>query len=132
MEKRALPPGTPQRVLVVDADKPVGMLLTKCLERRGHEVHVAESGERGLALLEQLEPDVVTSAIHLPDMTGFELAQAIRDSHGKQPYLIACTSTASSTVREDIAAAGFDHLIHKPICMETITRVVETRGTEES
>lgn len=53
-------------------------LIQTALRSTTHDVHVADDGKEGLALIEQVRPDVVFSDVAMPKMDGFELAEAMR------------------------------------------------------
>jgi CheY-like chemotaxis protein len=53
-------------------------LVQAALRTTMHEVHVADDGKRGLDLIARVHPDVVFSDVAMPEMDGFELADAMR------------------------------------------------------
>jgi PAS domain S-box-containing protein len=68
------------RVLVIDDDAGIRRTLQRVLAE--HDVEVAASGREGLALLrEDAEFDVVFCDLLMPEMTGMDLFEAIKDSH---------------------------------------------------
>lgn len=67
------------RVLVVDDDETLRMLLLAHLRQTGHRVLLAASAEEALSTVEQHgPPEVAVLDITLPDSHGFELAQKLR------------------------------------------------------
>jgi two-component system repressor protein LuxO len=66
------------RVVVIDDEVAVCDLLGKVLGRAGYEVHVATSGEAGLALLEQHPVDCLVVDKLLPRMNGLEVMARVR------------------------------------------------------
>ena len=71
------------RVLVVDDDHQVRRMLRRLLERHPDfdVVGVSASGEAGVALADELRPDVVLMDMEMPGMTGAEATAAIKASH---------------------------------------------------
>ena len=53
-------------------------LVETAMRATTHEVHFAENGAKGLALIDRVRPDVVFSDVAMPEMNGFELADAMR------------------------------------------------------
>jgi len=53
-------------------------LVQTALRSTTHDVHIAEDGKQGLALIEQVRPDVVFSDVAMPERDGFEMADAMR------------------------------------------------------
>ena len=66
------------RILVVDDDKAVRLLLRAVLERRGHSVVEAENGDEGLRYYRAAPADLVITDIQMPVMDGYETTRAIR------------------------------------------------------
>ncbi len=76
-----------RRVLVVDDEENIRLVLRTLLKKHGYEVEVADSGEAALALLDAFDPDVILTDVRMPRMGGLDLlgdAQgqaAPRDGH---------------------------------------------------
>src|SRR6476661_7407120 len=66
------------RAVVVDDDDDIRDLLVHVLEQAGLEVHAAETGERALELVREVDPDLVTLDLSLPDMDGTDVCRGIR------------------------------------------------------
>lgn len=66
------------RILIIDDEKELVMLLEDELKARGHEVMVAYDGEEGIKLSKK-QPDLVLLDIMMPGMDGFEVCRTIRD-----------------------------------------------------
>ncbi|MEN2775370.1 response regulator transcription factor [Acetivibrio clariflavus] len=66
------------RILIIDDEKKLVMLLEDELKARGHEVMVAYDGEEGIKLSKK-QPDLVLLDIMMPGMDGFEVCRTIRD-----------------------------------------------------
>jgi signal transduction histidine kinase len=81
---------TTLRVLLVDDDVQVARGTQGLLESLGHEVMLADSGAAALALLaEGPPPDVVITDYSMPQMTGAQLARAVRALHPELPIILA-------------------------------------------
>ena len=66
-------PSAAKRVLVVEDDPGIRVLLEGLLRQRGYGVTLAETGQRALAAMRECEPDLVLLDLHLPDMSGWDL-----------------------------------------------------------
>jgi len=66
------------RVVFCEDDPMIRKLVQTALRGTTHEVHIAEDGKLGFDLIERLRPDVVFSDVSMPEMDGFELADAMR------------------------------------------------------
>lgn len=105
----------PRRVLVVDDNRDAVDTLASVLTLSGHSVGVANDGREALALAADSDFDVCVLDIGLPDMTGFELATALRAMPGGAGrLLIALTGYGHAHDKAMSRAAGFDHHLVKP------------------
>lgn len=66
------------KILIIDDEKELVMLLEDELKAKGHEVLVAYDGEEGIKLIKS-QPDLVILDIMMPGMDGFDVCRAIRD-----------------------------------------------------
>jgi len=107
-----------KKVLVVEDNERNMYLISFILEKMGHRVLQADSGEKGIELASREQPDLVLMDIQLPGIDGLEAAKRIRQS-GDVP-IIAITSFAMTGDRERLLAAGYKGYIEKPINTETI------------
>ncbi len=105
-----------RRILVVDDLWTAAHILSTVLRSRGQKVRTAGSGAEALAMIEQEKPELVLSDISMPEMTGYELAQAIRRRpEWNDVCLVAVTGYGQETDKKAAKEAGFnDHLV-KPI-----------------
>jgi two-component system CheB/CheR fusion protein len=86
------------------------------LERMGHEAHIASDGASALSILEEFPCDVALIDIGLQGMSGYDLAQRIRERPKfKGMVLIAQTGWGRDEDRQRSREAGFDHHLVKPI-----------------
>jgi DNA-binding response OmpR family regulator len=76
------PPATadPCRVLIVDDDPDYVDILRTQLERRGFTVATASGGAEAFERLQEQMPDVVLLDVMMPDISGFDVLQRIRDT----------------------------------------------------
>jgi len=101
------------RVLVVDDDRDTVVSLEMLLREEGHSVVGVCKGKEVLPSIRTFQPDVVLLDIGLPDMTGYDVARAVR-RQGRRLKLIAVTAWNKETDRLMAKAAGFDHYLAKP------------------
>ena len=71
------------RVLIVDDDETIRMLLNAHLRQTGHRVLITGSGDEAMAAVrDHGRPDVAVLDVSLPDIDGFDLAQKLRSVVG--------------------------------------------------
>ena len=107
-----------KKVLVVEDNERNMYLISFILEKMGHRVLQADSGEKGIELASQEQPDLILMDIQLPGIDGLEATKRIRQS--ADVPIIAITSFAMTGDRERLLAAGCKGYIEKPINTETI------------
>ena len=105
------------RVLVADDERDTVDGLALILKSEGHVVHTAYTGREVLSALSLFRPDAVILDIGLPGVSGYAIAQAIRNSFTdiRRPLMIAITGLWKETPDRIVAEqVGFDHFLLKP------------------
>lgn len=104
-----------KRILVIEDQEDNRLILNDLLTSFGYEVLEAVTGEEGLNLAENSNPDLILMDIQLPRMDGYEVTRRIK-ANPKLYHLpiIAVTSFALSGDKEKALAAGCDGYITKP------------------
>lgn len=112
----------PQRVLVVDDEKPIADILKFNLEREGYEVDVAYDGETAVEKVRHSPFDLVILDIMLPKLDGFSVCREIR-STSSVPILIL--SAKESEIDKVLGLElGADDYVTKPFSpRELLARV---------
>ena len=117
-------------MLVVDDHPDSADASCMLLSALGHVCSSAMSGEEALAEAARFQPDVVICDIGLPDISGYEVARALRSRHGPRLYLAALTGWVQPADRARSFAAGFDQHLIKPASGLVLNAVIaaSTRG----
>lgn len=81
------------KVLVVDDSPTEVHVLQTLLEKNGHEVVVANSGEEGIEVAKETLPDVVLMDVVMPGMNGFQATRQLsrQEETAKTPVIIVTT-----------------------------------------
>jgi two-component system chemotaxis sensor kinase CheA len=113
--KEMRPSETAQTVLLVDDSAFFRNMLAPVLKAAGYRVTVAQSGHEGLNVLRSGNHfDVILTDIEMPDMNGFEFAEAIRaDRRTESMPIIALSSLISPAAIERGRQAGFHDYVAK-------------------
>jgi len=119
------PRTTPLRVVVVEDQVDGREALAAYLERQGHEIRQAGTGQEGIDAALASPPDVVLVDIGLPDIDGYEVARRLRQSLGRRVHLVALTGYGQPQDRTRAEEAGFDAHLVKPV---DPPRLIETLG----
>jgi putative two-component system response regulator len=101
------------RILVIDDEHVIRVLVVEILESAGHDVVGAESAERALVLLEESEFDLVVSDVVMPGLSGLELLEAVRSRRASLPVVLITGAGTYDTLSQALTrgAAG---LVTKP------------------
>jgi len=101
------------RVLIVDDEEDIRILLRTQLERAGYEVvGEASDGMEALALCDETEPDAVILDLLMPRVNGFEVIPKLRTKH-PAIGIIAYTAVAGDFVRQEM------HRLHIPLVLKS-------------
>ena len=122
----ALPLGKPGRVLVVDDDSSIRLILGHLLEHHGYRVDEAADGVQALALLDAGTPcDLVLSDIVMPNMDGIELHRRLARDY---PHLQTVLMTADE--HQSVDAAGLPVgtvILFKPLAHSLLLAKIQER-----
>src|SRR6202008_1098817 len=113
-----VPATTPLHILVAEDNEMSAQVLEQSLVRQGHRVRLASNGREVLALAEQGGFDLLLLDVHMPELDGFQVVQAIRErelTEGGHLPIIALTAPPGKEDREPCLAAGMDDFQTKPI-----------------
>ena len=119
------------RIVLVEDDPDVSRLLSAVLADAGHEVHVAEDGEQGVALVQQVRPDLVLVDVGLPGtLDGFGVTRRIRaDAAVGGVPVWALTGHSRAEDREQGVDAGVsDYLVKPDGIVDLLPRIKELLG----
>jgi signal transduction histidine kinase len=107
-----------RRILIVDDEISVRMILIKALTKAGFYCREAETGEAAMTRV-QAEPfDLVISDISMPGMDGVELLKKVKSIHPEMDFIIM-TGYASDYSYVDIMDAGAADYMTKPFSMNS-------------
>lgn len=110
------------KILVIDDDEELLAMLTKILSTNGFEVHTASSGEEGLYLFHQVEPDLVILDIMMPGVSGWEVCQKIR--RASSVPILMLTALGDEQYKVKGLKGGADDYLVKPFgAAELVARV---------
>lgn len=105
------------KILVVEDERGVRLLLKRVLEDAGATVTVVVSTAEALAELERGAPDVLLSDIRMPGGDGYDLIRRVRalpaESGGRTPAIAVSASVNDEEIPK-IFAAGFQKFVRKP------------------
>ena len=121
--------GRSYHLLVVE-DNPVNRLVAeRLLQREGHRVSTAESGQAALDLLEHERFDAVLMDCQMPGIDGYETTRRLR-ARGERVPIIALTAHAMPADRQRCLDAGMDDYVTKPIDSAALAKALARQVAE--
>jgi two-component system response regulator AtoC len=117
-----------RRVLVVDDEENIRLVLRTLLKRHGYEVETAPGGEEAVALVESFGPDVVITDVRMPRMGGMDLLGTLR-AKGNDATVIVMSAYGNLDQAIDAIKAGAYDYIQKPFKPDEV--VLALRKAEE-
>lgn len=104
------------------------LVLTNLLEPLGFQVRQAEHGAQGLLQAREWRPDLVITDLVMPEMDGFELTQAIRDTPELATTpVIASSASVFNFDRQKSREVGCDDFLPKPVQAEELFACLRDR-----
>jgi PAS domain S-box-containing protein len=109
------------KILVVEDQRALRVVLTRLLERMGHQVVAVDSGMAAIRMLDEYHPELIFSDISMPGMTGYELVSHLRKREDtRKLYMVAMTGFGQKADRELATESGFDEHMVKPVDVERL------------
>jgi cyclic di-GMP phosphodiesterase len=113
------------KILIVEDDTPLAMMMVHVLSRAGCDVQVASTGKKGLELAQENRFDLITLDIDLPDGNGLALCSELRQRHLTRNTPIVFVSARSTIENQQRALElGAVDFIEKPFGVEFAPRLL--------
>jgi DNA-binding NtrC family response regulator len=113
-----------KRVLIVDDDARVRRVLHDALSDAGFAVESADSATAALASIARDRPDVVVSDVRMPDMSGLELLQLLRERATDVDVILMTAFDDMPTVVEAMKQGATEFLV-KPLDLDDLQKTLE-------
>lgn len=124
-----------QKILIIDDDRDMCLLLKRFLTRHGFEVLESYSGKKALELLETVEPDLVMCDFRLEDMEGNVLLGKIKERYPQVPVIII-TGYSDIKIAVEVMKMGAYDYITKPLfpdeILVTIKKALEAATIQDT
>ena len=120
--------GTPGGVVLVIDDEPyILRSLSYLLTREGYRVETASTGRDGLDRVRSLRPPVVILDVMLPEMTGYEVCEQIKqDPRLTSTYVLMLSAKGQQVDRERGLLGGADAYLTKPFSPREVAQRLRT------
>ena len=118
--------GSHRWALVVDDVSDVTEMLAVLMTHAGYDVSTASSAQEAITLASEHHFDLVISDIGMPEMNGYELAQALRSLPGYDTVpMVAVTGYSMFDDRSRSLTSGFNEHVTKPIDPRAFLELIE-------
>lgn len=88
------------KVLIAEDDDSIAHLYTVYLETKNYEVRRAVDGKNALEMIAEVAPDVLLLDIMMPEKSGFDVLEEIKDENGKVPFPVIMFTALSQDVEK--------------------------------
>ncbi len=116
------------RILIIDDERDLVMLLKDELEARGHKVFTAYDGKKGIELAKE-QPDLIILDIMMPRTDGFEVCRAIRDDV-ICPIIFLSAKQSETDKIKGLSMGGDDYIV-KPFGLKELMARIEANLRRE-
>ncbi len=125
----AAPRGSSRRILVIDDNRDAADTMAMLLRVLGHAAQAAYDGPAALDLARLNPPEIVLCDISMPEMSGLEVAQHLRNDLGlRDALIVAVTGYGQEADKLRSRQADFDAHLVKPASLDAL-RALLARGT---
>ncbi len=116
-----------KRILLVDDDRDILMMMEAAFEDAGPELITARDGNTAIALAESEKPDLVVLDMMLPKRSGFLVMEKLRRGRTPEqmPKVIMITANQGQRHRQYAQSLGVDDYLVKPFRMEKLVESVK-------
>lgn len=116
----------PKKILVVEDNPDVLVIIETTLREKGYEVVTANGGEEALTKAKQQNFDLILTDLAMPKVSGVDLISTLKNSPGTWRIpIVAVTAHWSDQISVSASAAGCDGFIAKPFSREELLYEVE-------
>lgn len=116
------------KILVIDDEEGLRLMMLKALRQRGYEVVGASGGTAGVELARKESPELIICDVNMPVMNGYQTLQAIRDHPATaNTSVILMTGQAGNAGMRQGMELGADDYLPKPFSTAGLYAAVEAR-----
>lgn len=120
------------KILIVEDETPVAMMMTFLLTKAGCETEVAITGAKAVQMALDKDFDLITLDVDLPDMNGFEICRHLKENPFFQtPICFVSGRPLERDIRRGLEFGAVDY-ITKPFGMEFVARLLSHTRNEQN
>ena len=112
------------KLLIIDDEVEFASTLRMRLEMREIDAVDAHSGQQGLDVLEDVQPEVVLLDLRMPDMSGLVVLEAIKRQNPQTEVIMLTGHGSSGSGEEALGKGAFDYIM-KPVDLKDLLVKIE-------
>jgi len=109
------------KILAIDDQQLILLSVEKRLLEIGYSVAIADSGEKGIALFDSFEPDLVLVDINMPGMSGLDVVKHIRTTKESKTPILVMSGNTDENIIIDGFDLGIEDYMKKPVSLEEMS-----------
>lgn len=112
------------KILIVDDEVGMCLVIKDFLREAGHEIAVASNGREAFNLYPQVKPDLLLLDLGLPDVNGRDV---LKDVKAKMPQIkiMIISAYADQKTKDELLNLGADFFLAKPFMPEELQEAVK-------
>ena len=116
-----------KRILVIDDEPTVGMLLQFNLQQKGFEVYIADNASDGMRVAQDTVIDLFVLDISMPGTNGIEICKLLRENprYATTPIVMISSKSDEETINAS-KKAGATHYVTKPFVFKEFAEQIES------
>lgn len=112
------------KILIVEDEMPVGMMMVYLLARAGCDTEVATTGQKAFQMAQDGHFDLVTLDVDLPDANGFEICRRLKENPFFQtPIIFVSGRPLEPDIQRGLELGAVDYIV-KPFGLEFASRLL--------
>ena len=120
-----------KKILVVEDDRAIRLLLTQLMKTAGYSVDSASDGQEGLEKLKKKKYDLMLLDVWMPRMNGLEVLAKLRDEPSRPKVIVMTADNTPETLLTAVKEQAY-HYLPKPfqpkVLEELVRRALEAKG----
>ncbi|HYD09691.1 MAG TPA: response regulator [Acidimicrobiales bacterium] len=112
------------RILIVDDEPDILLMLRMGLEDEGHDVFMAADGEMALARIAEHSPDLVVLDLMMPVLDGYGVLERLQADGGSAMPVVVVSAKAESADIDRALGLGAREFVSKPFDLDRLVALV--------
>lgn len=114
------------KILIAEDERDIRDLIEFTLKFAGHEIYKASNGKEAVELAPQIMPDIIMLDIRMPQMTGVEACQALKEIDAVKdiPIVFLSAHGQSEEIDNGLGIGAYEYIV-KPFAPDDLTKRIK-------